>query len=87
MKRVYGMSKIGINIFARVLARYETVKEKGIQVYSMCPGFVRTDMGGPTGVLSLQEGVETQKYLIHLPFEVSPEFQGKFFFKCEVNDM
>lgn len=47
------------------------------QVYSVHPGMVQTDMGGPNAPLTLQEGVDPIAYLINLPFKFHPELNGK----------
>lgn len=44
-------------------------------------------MGGPNAYLSLEEGAITPSYLIELPFEVNPEFQGKFFSDKKVTSL
>jgi NAD(P)-dependent dehydrogenase (short-subunit alcohol dehydrogenase family) len=53
----YRMSKAGLNVLTRVFA-YE-LRGSGVLVNSVCPGWVRTDMGGPSASLSVEEGVET----------------------------
>ena len=45
MEDVYGMSKLGINIYPRILMKEEKVKEKEIQVYSLCPGGLKLKEG------------------------------------------
>ena len=40
----YGISKTALNMFSVQLSRY--VKEKGIAVYAIHPGWIKTDMGG-----------------------------------------
>ena len=40
-KSAYGMSKLCINTFTRILAQNEQVKAKNIQVYTCCPGYVK----------------------------------------------
>ncbi len=47
-----------------------------VKMNSMCPGWVRTDMGGPDATLSPEEGAETAIWLSNLP-EEGPT--GKFF--------
>ena len=42
----------------------------------MCPGWVRTDMGGPTAPRSVEEGADTA---IWLATEASHELTGRFF--------
>ena len=86
-KWIYGMSKVGINFYAKVLANYNEVKERKIQVYALCPGFVDTDMTNHKGPLTIQQGAETPVYVTELPFEVNPEWQGKFFEKCALSSL
>lgn len=51
----YRCSKTALNALTRILAA-ET-SGTGILVNSVCPGWVRTDMGGPSAERSLEEGV------------------------------
>lgn len=39
------------------------------------------------GHLTIQQGAETPVYLIELPFEVNPEFQGRFFSNCKLKSL
>jgi NAD(P)-dependent dehydrogenase (short-subunit alcohol dehydrogenase family) len=39
------------------------LKGEGIRVNSMCPGWVRTDMGGSNAVKSVEEGADTAVWL------------------------
>jgi NAD(P)-dependent dehydrogenase (short-subunit alcohol dehydrogenase family) len=61
----YRLSKAGLNVLTRVFA-YE-LRDSGVLVNSVCPGWVRTDMGGPSARLSPEEGVETIVWLATLP--------------------
>ena len=81
------MSKIGINHFAKVLSQYEDVIKRKIQVYAMCPGYVSTDMSSHKGHLTIQEGALTPVFLAELPFEVNPEYQGKFFYQSALSSL
>jgi NAD(P)-dependent dehydrogenase (short-subunit alcohol dehydrogenase family) len=47
------------------------VINRNIQVYSLCPGYVNTDMTSHKGVLTIQQGALTPIFLIDLPFEVN----------------
>ena len=78
-KWIYGISKLGINIYSTILGRQEEILKRGIQVYSCCPGFVATDMTSHKGHLTVEEGIRTPVYLIELPFEVNKDLQGQFF--------
>ena len=40
----YGVSKLGINLYAKVMSQWEEVLNRGLQVYSCCVGYVRTDL-------------------------------------------
>jgi NAD(P)-dependent dehydrogenase (short-subunit alcohol dehydrogenase family) len=61
----YRISKTSLNAVTRVLA-YETMGTN-IRVNSMCPGWVRTDMGGPEAERSVEEGADTAVWLSTLP--------------------
>jgi NAD(P)-dependent dehydrogenase (short-subunit alcohol dehydrogenase family) len=47
-----------------------------IAVNSMCPRWVRTDMGGPNATRSVEEGADT---VVWLADEAPHELTGKFF--------
>ncbi|KAK2500637.1 hypothetical protein MC885_019312 [Smutsia gigantea] len=65
----YAMTKLGINILSRIQARKlsEQRSEDRIFLNACCPGWVRSDMGGPKALKSLEEGAETPVYLALLP--------------------
>jgi NAD(P)-dependent dehydrogenase (short-subunit alcohol dehydrogenase family) len=50
----YNVSKAAMNAITRVLAL--DLRSSGILVNSVCPGWVRTDMGGPSAPRSIPEG-------------------------------
>ena len=86
-KNIYAVSKLAINHYAKVMANMEEVKQKKIQVYSLCPGYCKTDMTKNKGPLSIQQGAKTAVHLTELPFEVDPEIQGKFFEKSALSSL
>ena len=55
----YRISKSGLNALTRILAN----EESGIRANSMCPGWVRTDMGGRGAPRSVEEGADTAVWL------------------------
>lgn len=61
----YSMSKAALNALTRVFAA--SVRGTDIKVNSMCPGWVRSDMGGPGAPRSLEQGAETILWLATLP--------------------
>lgn len=57
----YRMSKSALNALTRIAS--SELKEFNISVNSVCPGWVKTDMGGKEAPRSVQEGVETTIWL------------------------
>jgi NAD(P)-dependent dehydrogenase (short-subunit alcohol dehydrogenase family) len=61
----YRISKTALNAATSIFAA-ET-KGSGILVNAVCPGWVRTDMGGPDAPRSVAKGAETAVWLATLP--------------------
>jgi len=70
----YRASKAALNAVGRSLS--VDLKEKGIIVLILHPGWVRTDMGGPNGLLTVTECVDGQLDLIA---RANPAMSGRFF--------
>jgi NAD(P)-dependent dehydrogenase (short-subunit alcohol dehydrogenase family) len=59
----YRISKAGLNALTRVLA----AEEGDVRVNSVCPGWVRTDMGGSGAPRSVADGADTAVWLATEP--------------------
>jgi len=70
----YRLSKLLLNGITRILA--EAVRGKNVLVNAVCPGWVRTDMGGPGASRSLEQGAKGIVWAATLP-DGGP--QGGFF--------
>jgi len=57
----YRLSKSSLNALT-IMFSYE-LNEKGIKVNAVCPGWVRTDMGGPDAPRDVREGADTAVWL------------------------
>lgn len=70
----YCHSKLALNGATIMLAA--ALKSQGIAVYVMCPGWVRTDMGGTAATRTPEQGADTA---IWLATEAALDLSGKFF--------
>ncbi len=70
----YCLSKLALNGLTVLLA--EALRADRVAVNSMCPGWVRTDMGGPNATRSVEEGADTAVWLAD---EAPHELTGRFF--------
>jgi NAD(P)-dependent dehydrogenase (short-subunit alcohol dehydrogenase family) len=62
-RAAYRVSKAALNALTRTLAS----DQRWVKVNTMCPGWVRTDMGGPAASRSVEEGADTAVWLATLP--------------------
>jgi NAD(P)-dependent dehydrogenase (short-subunit alcohol dehydrogenase family) len=70
----YRASKAALNAVGKSLSH--DLKSKGVVVLVLHPGWVRTDMGGPGGNLTVTESVDAQLDLIA---RANPAMSGRFF--------
>ncbi len=70
----YCLSKLALNGVTIMMAA--ALRADGVAINSMCPGWVRTDMGGPGATRSVEEGADTAVWLAD---EAPHELTGKFF--------
>jgi NAD(P)-dependent dehydrogenase (short-subunit alcohol dehydrogenase family) len=70
----YCLSKLALNGLTIMLS--QSLAPDHIAVNSMCPGWVRTEMGGPNATRSVEEGADTAVWLAD---EAPHELTGKFF--------
>jgi NAD(P)-dependent dehydrogenase (short-subunit alcohol dehydrogenase family) len=70
----YCLSKLALTGVTIMLA--QALQGDGIAVNSMCPGWVRTEMGGPNASRSVEEGADTAVWLAS---EAPHQLTGHFF--------
>jgi NAD(P)-dependent dehydrogenase (short-subunit alcohol dehydrogenase family) len=61
----YRVSKAALNAITLILA--DELRDTGILVNALCPGWVRTEMGGPGAPRSVERGADTAAWLATLP--------------------
>ena len=61
----YRLSKTALNAVTRILA--DELLGTGVKVNTVCPGWVRTEMGGPDATLSVEEGARGIVWAATLP--------------------
>jgi NAD(P)-dependent dehydrogenase (short-subunit alcohol dehydrogenase family) len=70
----YCLSKLALN--GVTIMFDQELRKRGISVNSVCPGWVRTDMGGPNASTSVEDGADTA---VWLATDAPHSLSGKFF--------
>jgi len=70
----YCLSKLTLNGITLMLD--QTLRQHRIAVNAVCPGWVRTDMGGPSATRSVAQGADT---IVWLAVEAPSSLTGSFF--------
>ena len=77
--KTYSFSKLLLNYYTKLLSRDKYIVEKNIKVYTVHPGWVRTDMGGVDAPENIEYGVKS--VLDPIFFDVNDySLQGEFLF-------
>ncbi len=63
----YRVSKVGLNAFTRILAR--ELRDQAVLVNTVSPGWVRTDMGGPSAARGVEKGAASIVWAATLPHD------------------
>jgi len=82
----YRISKAGVNALVRNLAHETNHGTRGLLVDAICPNHTRTDMGGPDGPLSVEEGADTAIWLATRSFDPEKDKTGFLWEEREIID-
>ena len=80
----YGVSKALLNAYVRFALG--KIAKPTQQLYTLCPGWCRTELGGAMAPLTPEQGTETSMFLIGQKYEVNQDYQSKFFSESKVWD-
>lgn len=75
----YGFSKLLLSIYSEIVAKDPRIQQKNIRINSFYPGWVKTDMGGPTAPSSIEDASELFMSLVQQMDAGSQDIQGKMY--------
>ncbi len=81
---IYASSKALLNAYVRYFLPSKVKSTQ--QVYSVHPGWVKSDLGGENAPGELEEGADTIVYLAGLPFKFNPELNARMIGDRKVMD-
>lgn len=77
----YSFQKLLLTKYTKLLAADSRVVEKGLEVYALCPGWCKTDMGGEMATETIESGTNISFQLLHNRDGLQPKLQGKLVIK------
>ena len=75
----YSFSKLLVSLSTPILQHDPKNRERNIQFYAMCPGWTKTDMGGPTAPNEVESVIPKFDKLLSLPDSGEEAMGGMFF--------
>ncbi|MFW5959609.1 MAG: SDR family NAD(P)-dependent oxidoreductase [Chitinivibrionales bacterium] len=80
----YSISKTALNAVTKFLDQELSETDESVKAFSLDPGWVRTDLGGPNATFSIEEGIDTPYWLCTEAFNRLES--GAFYYEREVMD-
>lgn len=75
----YALTKLLLSVYSEILGKQVSIINNNIQVYSICPGWVKTELGGAKAPLTVEQAVQKFDTLIGLNDKINMENQGLFY--------
>ena len=80
----YSFLKLLLSKYTMLLSKDPRVTAKELEVYSMCPGWCKTDMGGQMASNTIESGTNVSYYLLNELQGINEKLQGKLVYKAGV---
>ena len=77
----YSFQKLLLSKYTKELLKDQRVIAKQLEVYSLCPGWCKTDMGGDMASDSVESGTNLSYLLLNSQDGINPKLQGKLVIK------